>query len=70
MSASLAIKESSQVVSAERNHAQAEVPPEWSTLEARRRRTLLFLLFAALYVGYHLIVPSEIEGHNTGNEAG
>src|SRR5271170_6919101 len=35
---------------------QAESAPEWSTFEARRRRTLVFLLFAAVYVGYHLVM--------------
>ncbi len=29
--------------------------PEWSTFAAQRQRTFIFLLFAAVYVGYHLI---------------
>jgi len=37
-------------------NTQADSPPEWSTFEAQRRRTLLFLIFAAGYVGYHLIM--------------
>lgn len=32
-----------------------EAAPEWTTFGAQRRRTLLFLILAALYVGYHLI---------------
>ncbi len=59
--------ESPKVTSIQRVDPQAESAPEWSTYEARRRRTLIFLLFAAVYVGYHLIVPSEIEGYNTGS---
>lgn len=35
--------------------ASAESLPEWNTFEAQRRRTLLFLLFVAVYVGYHLV---------------
>ncbi len=38
------------------DESPAESPPEWSTFEARRRRTLIFLLFAAVYIGYHLIM--------------
>jgi hypothetical protein len=30
--------------------------PEWDTWEARRRRTLLFLIFAGVYIGGHLVV--------------
>ncbi len=45
-----------QVRSAQSIDAQAESPPEWSTFAAQRRRTLIFLLFAAVYVGYHLIM--------------
>lgn len=67
MQASSAIVESPKVTSAEPVGARGESPPEWSTFEARRRRTLLFLIFAAVYVGYHLIVPSQIEGYNTGS---
>jgi uncharacterized protein len=47
-----------QSSSAVENFAEAptfEAPNEWNTFEARRRRTLLFLLFAAVYVGFHLV---------------
>src|SRR5262249_151815 len=29
--------------------------PEWSGFESQRRRTLLFLVFAGVYVGYPLV---------------
>src|SRR3954467_10971900 len=29
--------------------------PTWSSFESQRQRTLLFLLCAAVYVGYHLV---------------
>ena len=51
-----AIDESPKVKSAELVDAQADSPPAWSTFEARRRRTLIFLLFAAVYVGYNLVM--------------
>ncbi len=51
--------QSPSVPSAKLAAPPAESPPEWSTYEAQRRRTLLFLLFAAIYVGYHLIVPPD-----------
>ena len=33
--------------------------PEWSTFAAQRRRTLLFLIFAAICVAYQMIVPAD-----------
>ena len=56
MQSSSAIDESPKVTSIELADTQAESPPEWSTFEARRRRTLIFLLFAGVYVGYHLVM--------------
>ena len=56
MQSSSAIDASPKIPSTEPVGAQAESPPEWSTFEARRRRTLIFLLFAAVYVGYHLVM--------------
>ena len=35
---------------------QPRSEPEWSTYPAQRRRTLLFLLFAGVYVGYVLVM--------------
>ncbi len=55
MQSSPVLDESPRAASAKPVDARAESPPEWSTFEARRRRTLIFLLFAAVYVGYHLI---------------
>lgn len=55
MQSSPAIDDSPKVSAAKSAVSQAESPPEWSTYEAQRRRTLLFLIFASLYVGYHLI---------------
>ncbi len=55
MQSSSALDESPKVTSAARVDIQAETPPEWSTHEAQRRRTLLFLLFAAVYIGYQLV---------------
>src|SRR5258708_14903444 len=55
MQSSSVIDESPKTTSTESADAPAESPPEWSTFEARRRRTFIFLLFAAVYVGYHLI---------------
>ncbi len=49
------INEPPKVTSADLGDAQDYAQPEWSTFEAQRRRTLIFLLFAAVYVGYHLI---------------
>lgn len=37
------------------NESLKEPAPPWSTFEGQRRRTLLFLIFAAAYVGYHLV---------------
>lgn len=33
----------------------AQAVPEWSTFEGQRRRTFMFLVFSAIYVGYQLI---------------
>lgn len=55
MQSSSVIDESPKTTSARLPDAPAESPPEWSTFAARRRRTFIFLLFAAVYVGYHLI---------------
>ncbi len=52
-----AIDASPKIPSADPVNASADSLPEWSTFAAQRRRTLLFLLFAAAYVGYHLVVP-------------
>ena len=58
--------ESPKVTSTESADVLSGSSPEWSTFEAQRRRTLLFLLFAAVYVGYHLVVPAEYEGYKLG----
>jgi hypothetical protein len=55
MQSSFAIDNSIKSASAEPVAAQAQSPPEWNTFEAQRRRTLIFLLLAAVYVGYGLI---------------
>ncbi len=55
MQASPVMDEYPEVTPTESDDAPAESIPEWSTLEARRRRTFVFLLFAAVYVGYHLV---------------
>jgi hypothetical protein len=67
MQFSSAIDESPKVTSGETVNTQAEAPPEWSTFEAQRRRTLIFLVLAALYVGYHLVVPPDIGDYKTGS---
>src|ERR1017187_7290686 len=67
MQSTSVIEQSPKVTLAQPVNAPAESPPEWSTFAAQRRRTLLFLIFAAIYVGYHLIVPSTIEEYNTGS---
>jgi hypothetical protein len=47
--------QSPKVTSTESADVLSGSSPEWSTFEAQRRRTLLFLLFAAVYVGHHLV---------------
>jgi hypothetical protein len=55
MQSSSVIEKSPKVMPAQPVSAATESQPEWSTFEAQRRRTLLFLLFAAAYVVYPLV---------------
>jgi hypothetical protein len=55
MQSSAVIDKSPNASSTELVDAQAETPPEWTTFAAQRRRTLVFLLFAAVYIGIHLV---------------
>lgn len=45
-----------KVASIDQVGVQADTSPAWNTFEGRRRRTFVFLLFAAVYVGYHLVL--------------
>jgi hypothetical protein len=54
--------ESPDVPSTARAEIRSESAPEWSTFAGQRRRLLLFLIFAAAYIGYHLVVSAEWEG--------